>query len=991
MTGRMQDELFKAIRAACPPAVWSRGVELARQDAVTGDHEDAAEIRLRVQNPDTGLSPVVTLYPEDEDWQCTCNGPDDPCAHVAAAAIALRRAAEQGQGLPRSRASGGKLVYRLVRRGDGLELERLVQHDGGETRLDVALTAVTTGRVKGPPLSATSDDMEIDLALEGARTGVLPAKIWPKLCPALARIDGVTLDGRAIKVAVEPVGIRAVVRDEGPGIDVRGEQDPAIVETFANGAALCKGDVLRRVALPALAPRELEILRKGRFFGPKEWGELAGEIMPRLWEQVPVDLRTQRLPGKAHARARLELETEPARDALAVTPWIVYGDPPLARVRFGRLEALGDSVPTRDLDAERLLRDQLGRDLGLELEKRVVMPAADALALVQRLERLGLARAVSGRGAEAFTRRAPIVPRFEVDADGAFRLAFDATDAGADGGAGLGERRGDGKGAVDPERVLAAWRAGESLVPLLDGGYAPLPRDWLARYGDKIEALLAARAAEGGRLPRAAGPQLADLCDELGLEPPLALTKLRDRLADFTGIPAAPLPAALTAELRSYQRAGVDWLDCLRGLELGALLADDMGLGKTLQTLAAMRGRTLVVAPTSVVFNWVAEARRFRPDLRVALYHGPARALDAGADLTITTYALLRLDVDALAGVAWDMLVLDEAQAIKNADSQVARAARRLQGGFRLALTGTPVENRLDDLHSQMQFLNPGLLGTRRDFQERFARPIQAGDHAATELLRGRLKPFILRRLKREVARELPPRTDTVLHVELSPNERAYYDAILAATRSDVLERLEHGGSMLEALEALLRLRQACCHPDLLPGVEGQASSKLALLVETLQEASAEGHKSLVFSQWTSHLDLMEPALQAAGVPFLRLDGSTADRAAVVQAFQAESGPPVLLMSLKAGGVGLNLTAADHVFITDPWWNPAAEDQAADRAHRIGQDKPVLVSRLVALGTVEERILALQAKKRALAEAAIGTGGAAAAGLTKADLLSLLG
>ena len=381
----------------------------------------------------------------------------------------------------------------------------------------------------------------------------------------------------------------------------------------------------------------------------------------------------------------------------------------------------------------------------------------------------------------------------------------------------------------------------------------------------------------------------------------------------------------------------------------------------------------------------------------MSLYHGAARALDATADVTLTSYALLRLDAKALSARAWNAVVLDEAQAIKNPDSQTARAAYALPASFRLALTGTPVENRLEELWSLMHFTNRGLLGGRSDFADRYARPIAEGRAGAAAALRQRVRPFLLRRLKQDVAPELPPRTDAVLRVELGDSERAVYDAVRAATRKDVLALLggddgdgkNKGRGMIAALEALLRLRQAACHPSLVPGQSAPTSSKLEALLEALSTAVAEDHKALVFSQWTSLLDLIEPALARAELPFVRLDGSTRDRADVVSRFQDPAGPPVMLVSLKAGGSGLNLTAADHVFLCDPWWNPAVEAQAADRAHRIGQTRPVFVYRLVAAGTVEERILALQDSKRALMDAALGDG-AAAAGLTKEDLLALL-
>ncbi|MBM4380546.1 MAG: DEAD/DEAH box helicase, partial [Deltaproteobacteria bacterium] len=379
---------------------------------------------------------------------------------------------------------------------------------------------------------------------------------------------------------------------------------------------------------------------------------------------------------------------------------------------------------------------------------------------------------------------------------------------------------------------------------------------------------------------------------------------------------------------------------------------------------------------------------RFRPGLKVCSYHGPGRALDPSAHVTLTTYALLRLDAAALSSVTWRTVVLDEAQAIKNPDSQVTRAAYGLRADFRVALSGTPVENRLEELWSVMHFANPGLLGGRRAFADGTAQEVADGRPGAAQALRKKIRPFVLRRLKKDVAPELPPRTESVLHVSLDEKERAVYDAVLAATRKEVVSLLEAGGSVMQALEALLRLRQAACHVGLVPGQVANSSSKVSALVEALQVAHEEGHRSLVFSQWTSLLDKVEPALEDAGIGYSRLDGSTPNRGEITRAFQAGDGPPVMLLSLKAGGTGLNLTAADHVFLLDPWWNPAVEAQAADRAHRIGQERPVFVYRLVSGGTVEERILGLQEKKRALFEAALGEGGGATS-LTREDLLGL--
>ena len=536
--------------------------------------------------------------------------------------------------------------------------------------------------------------------------------------------------------------------------------------------------------------------------------------------------------------------------------------------------------------------------------------------------------------------------------------------------------------------MVRAWKDGLDLVPLDGGGWAPLPTDWLEQHGHRVADLLAARDSEK-RLARSALPELGALCEELDLPRPAELGRLAALSEGFDGIPRAEDPADLRATLRGYQRHGIDWLAFLRDAELGAVLADDMGLGKTLQVIAVLRGRALVVCPKSVLHNWAAEIARFRPGLRVAVFHGASRAVDPNADVTLTTYAVLRLDAGILASEHWDAVVLDEAQAIKNEDSQTARAAFTLRGRFRVAVSGTPVENRLEELWSVMNFANPGLLGGRSAFQERYGAPIAGGDPQAAARLRAKIRPFVLRRMKREVLPELPPRTDQVFSVELDERERGVYDAVRVATKADLAQRLGRGEGVLAALEALLRLRQAACHSALVPGQQAETSSKVEAVVDALADASADGHKALVFSQWTSLLDRVEPHLTAAGIAFERLDGSTRDREGVVAAFQAEDGPPVMLVSLKAGGTGLNLTAADHVFLLDPWWNPAVEDQAADRAHRIGQDRPVMVYRMVAKDTVEERILALQERKRAMADVALGDASQAAA-ITREELLGLL-
>ena len=728
----------------------------------------------------------------------------------------------------------------------------------------------------------------------------------------------------------------------------------------------------------AVAGERWENLPLVRDYAPEELGELVTQMLPALRRDIEVEVRSTRLPrASREARPRIQLDVSGDGERLSVLPTLVYGDPVQARIDGDRMVQLRPPAPVRDRRAEADLLAGLRDRLNMVPGRRVTAAGAEARALVERVR--AFQRGDDPDRIGDAVHEVELLARLAVqDEDSAtsFELWFETSEP----------VRGEVRRA-SAAAVLAAWQNGLDLMPLEGGGWAPLPADFLARHGQRVLALLAARG-EGGAIRTVSAPALATLCESLGLPRPRAAEKLAALLDEGGHLPVARLPAGFTGELRAYQRAGVDWLCFLRGAGLGAVLADDMGLGKTVQALAALDGRTIIVCPTSVLHNWAAELARFRPDLSVCLFHGPRRAIDPAADVVVTSYALLRGD-EELAGQRWRAAILDEAQAIKNPDSQAAQAAFSLRAEFRVALTGTPVENRLEELWSICHFTNPGLLGERSDFQRRIAAPIAAGRADVTQHLRALIRPFVLRRLKREVAPELPPRTESVLEVELDASERALYDAVRAASRADVIAQLGGGASVMAALEALLRLRQAACHSGLLPGQSAEGSSKLTCLVEALDTAVSEGHKALVFSQWTSLLDLAEPHLQSAGIGFVRLDGSTVDRAGVVSAFQSDDGPPVLIASLKAGGTGLNLTAADHVFVLDPWWNPAAEDQAADRAHRIGQDRPVSIYRLVATDTVEERLLALQARKRALADAALGQADRAAS-LTREDLLALL-
>jgi len=555
--------------------------------------------------------------------------------------------------------------------------------------------------------------------------------------------------------------------------------------------------------------------------------------------------------------------------------------------------------------------------------------------------------------------------------------------------------------------LLAAVQRGDSFVTLGDGTMGLLPEEWL-----RTHVTLARLGSPSGDHLRFTSSQVA-LLDALLAAQPLAtyddtFARARREILAFEGIAPVDPPASFTGTLRHYQREGLGWLLFLRRFGFGGCLADDMGLGKTVMVLALLarcradRGHdaaarpSLVVAPRSLVFNWRQEAARFTPDLRVLEYTGNARTAlreqIAEHDIVLTTYGTLRRDVAHLSAIRFEHVVLDESQAIKNATSASAKAARLLTADHRLALSGTPIENHLGELWSLFEFLNPGLLGSAPAF-ERAGSGRNLSEAGVAMLSRG-LRPFILRRTKAQVAPELPPKTEQTLYCELERPQRALYDELRDHYRRALLTRVNGNGlgrAKLQVLEALLRLRQAACHPGLIDARRTKdTSAKLDVLVPHIMEAVEEGHKTLVFSQFTSLLAILRARLDADGVPYEYLDGRTRDRESRVERFQTDPECRLFLISLKAGGVGLNLTAAEYVFLLDPWWNPAVEAQAIDRAHRIGQDRHVFAYRLIAKDTVEERVLELQQGKRKLADAILTADASLIRNLKREDLELLL-
>ena len=555
--------------------------------------------------------------------------------------------------------------------------------------------------------------------------------------------------------------------------------------------------------------------------------------------------------------------------------------------------------------------------------------------------------------------------------------------------------------------ILAAARRGDHFIPLADGSFGLLPEEG-SKSWQLIKSLGKAEGdairfgkSQGWLLDALLFARESEVTFDAGFE------DLRGRLARISDAEPREEAPGFMGELRGYQRQGLGWITSLRELGLGGCLADDMGLGKTVQVLAELEERRLdpeirrpsiVIAPKSLVFNWARETQRFAPEMRVIAYTGPERAelveKFAETDLVITTYGTLRRDIAQLAEMEFDYAILDEAQTVKNSSSQVSKAVRLLRATHRLALTGTPIENHIGELWSIFEFLNPGMLGRSTSFKRLFAG--KRGDQLSSEerqSIARALRPFLLRRRKEEVLTDLPEKSEQTIYCDLTSAQRKDYDQIRDYYRASLLQAKTPFSSLprMHVLEALLRLRQAACHPGLMDETRmDEPSAKFEVLVPMLEELREEGHKALVFSQFTQHLAALRRILKEREFEYAYLDGRTRKREDQVDRFQGDPDCTLFLISLKAGGHGLNLTAADYVFLLDPWWNPAAEAQAIDRSHRIGQTRKVLAYRLIARDTAEEKVLELQSKKRDLAEAILARDESVLRDMTREDLELLL-
>jgi len=543
----------------------------------------------------------------------------------------------------------------------------------------------------------------------------------------------------------------------------------------------------------------------------------------------------------------------------------------------------------------------------------------------------------------------------------------------------------------------------EFLLP--DGAIAIIPEQWFTKYGSLF------MLSDGSNSIKLKKHHIG-LLSELGEDSiaNVTLNRKLEKLNDFENIGDVNMPNDFIGELRSYQKAGYNWFSFLREYNFGGCLADDMGLGKTIQTLALLQklkeeneqnatpGTSLIIMPTSLIYNWLSEAQKFTPKLKIIAHTGTSRNKDISKfmdyDVVITTYGITRVDVDLLKDFYFNYIILDESQNIKNPSSKSFKAVKVLKSKHKLILSGTPVENSVGDLWTQLTFLNPGLLGTQAYFNEEYVQAIEKKkDEDKARKLQAIIKPFVLRRTKEQVAEELPPKTEQIIYCTMSEDQSAYYEETKSAYRNDLLSSMDDGSyvkKQVQLLQGLTALRQLANHPVMIDKAYTSDSGKFENVIHTLDNVLKGGHKVLIFSQFVKHLSIFKNYLEKEQIPFSYLDGTTKNRGEIVADFQENSSLKVFLISIKAGGVGLNLTEADYVFILDPWWNPAVEQQAIDRTHRIGQEKKVFIYKFITKDTVEEKILSLQNRKKKLASSLITTEESFFKSLSKEDINELL-
>ena len=900
-------ELYEEMRECSDKKTWSRGLELSRQNSIyiVGDSGHVRNFVVREQAK--AVDYAIGLNAVDLDWSCTCLEAESPCSHAVAALLGWRQQGE-GRVLPSLHDTKWSLSYQLESNGRDLYLKRYLVRKEEVKPLEVSLASIKSLDLSGADVSVRNADFELErlLALETAEAHRLAVAQFSVL-----KDLEIKFKEQVVHFDRSPRGVRLVIRKEGGGIFVKLDTEEGL---FFDHFFFLNSVVYPLVKVPFSASDE-QLLRTGKYLGAKEAIEFMGQKLPRLKLVMPV---LNEVSEPVRMPATIALQSWEEGSGLCYRFLLAYGDPVAAWFEGNELKILDKTIPIRSKDDELKVLVEFERSTGQSLNRTYRSEIPEAFEQARKL--FASRYPLIGQAIEDFSNIRDVLPELICEGD-RFALSI--------------------HGEVFSLRQIKASRELGGAVRLADGSWGQVSRSWFEGEGKKILEILLMngdKVTKGGTLSLSKSLSFRDKSSEF-----YQLTLDWDK--DFS-LFRSPI------DLRPYQIDGAKWLSKLQNLKLGGILADEMGLGKTYQTLLSLQTPSLVVAPTSLLGNWLREAKLARPELRVGVMHGASRNWEVPFDIYVTSYGTVRSDIDRIKKMSFKTSVLDEAQNIKNPHARMSAACFEITADSRIALSGTPFENSAVDLWSLMNYCMPGLLGNFEYFKTHFSKP---GDAAR---LKENISPFILRRLKSDVGKDLPEKSVQIVRCTMESDQKDFYLSLLDKIRSE----LATSEATMSILTGLLRLRQAACDPFLVDATTSASSSKLEYLIASLQEIHQNGQTALIFSQWTSLLDRVASKLQNLGFNWSRLDGATADREGAVNDFMTAK-TDFFLISLKAGGTGLNLTRADHVFILDPWWNPAVEEQAIARTHRMGRAHKVFVHRLVSEDTVEEKIVDLQMDK----------------------------
>ncbi len=922
---------------------WSSAVQSSRTADFQGWVEgDSVMVSVRLQHEKKAVRMEFSMCEHRYLADCSCQ--DDPCIHLLCGVILANSGWDSIVDAGKGAAPAGTipyLQYSLLYKDSLLHVERYLCSEDVRKIFSESLVeyigGISSGRIQAEMPMVGTDDYIVDRALGQKKQTLILKEFFNDTMKALSRLSHVSYEG--LKVQVERDSENSVInaRISRGGIELVPEKREPEGVFVENGILKWERE---------LPDNLLRYVQKINYISLEEVSSFLDDTLPYIKKYITVNPPQEGWAEIVEVPPRLVFKTESIDSGYSILPLIEYGEPPLAVIGLrGEYEILdGTKLPKRNIAQEIEISKQILKKGRLVLGERKVVTDDQAVYYAELLE----GEAVEGSVHKRYIPKSTLVPSIKSTGN-EMEVVFESV--------------GDSSESLNLDIVLRSYSNGASVVSLPSGSWARLPENWIK---DIIPYAL--HTTDSGTISSShknrVAMQLAPFIGDSGID---VLRGFFNKISEKEDSSIKEkIPG--TIRLRSYQEEGVRWVSSRAACkDMGALLADDMGLGKTIQTLASLKFPALVVVPTSLLPQWEDELRIWYPENSLCVYHGAARSWDESSDITLSTYGILRQESELFSSRVFEIIVLDEIQTIKNPESGVTEATCGLRGNFRLGLTGTPIENSVIDLWSIFNFLLPGMLPDPERLMKITETP------QGLDVIRKMISPFILRRKKTEVLSELPEKTEILVSCRMESEQQRYYDMLLDSARDEARKYIHGGKGVLSLFEKLLRLRQVCVHPFLIDkGVDkGSAVSsvKIETILDYLERITVSGHKVLLFSQWTTALDIIEPLIASRICTPLRIDGSTTNRASVLNRFKSESEFPVLLLSLKAGGVGLNLTEADHVLFLDPWWNPAVEKQAEDRVYRIGQDNPVFIYRMIVKDSIEEKILELHKRKSMLSEA----------------------